>query len=97
MGALRDDFGIKTTMLTDIETSEQEYGKIMPIDEKLRKEFIYQMTTKYNIYSVGRFATWRQLLLDDVVEDIQHIEHFIRNDTDYSRWIHSQKGEGDES
>jgi hypothetical protein len=51
------------------------------------------MTTKYNIYSVGRFATWRQLLMDDVVDDIQHVERFIRSKSDYGRMMHSQKGE----
>ena len=90
---LYDDFGIQANRLIDIKESEQEYGKIMPIDERIRKRFIFEMTTKYNIYSVGRFATWRQLLLDDVVEDIQHIEKFIKSDSDYSRWMHSQKGQ----
>ena len=90
---LYDDFGIQANRLGDIKESEQEYGKIMPIDEHLRKRFIFEMTTKHNIYSVGRFATWRQLLLDDVVEDIQHIEQFIKSNSDYSRWMHSQKGE----
>ena len=88
--ALNDDFGIKANKLSGVESSEQEYGKILPIDDRLRKQFIYEMTTKYNIYSVGRFATWRQILLDDVVEDVQHVEQFIRSSTDYSRWIHSQ-------
>ncbi len=73
--------------------SSQKYGKIEPINEELRKQFIFEMTTKYNIYSVGRFATWRQLLLDDVVEDIQHVEKFIRASSDYARLMHSQKGE----
>ena len=95
--ALNDDFGIKANKLSGVESSEQEYGKILPIDDRLRKQFIYEMTTKYNIYSVGRFATWRQILLDDVVEDVQHVEQFIRSSTDYSRWIHSQKGNSDES
>ena len=90
MSSLYDD--LRAKRLVDIKESEQEYGKIMPIDEHLRKRFIFEMTTKHNIYSVGRFATWRQLLLDDVVEDIQHIEQFIKGNSDYSRWMHSQKG-----
>ena len=64
----------------------------MPIDESKRQKFIFEMTTRYNLYSVGRFATWRQLLLDDVVEDIQKVEHFIRGDSDYNRKMKSQKG-----
>ena len=91
MTILMEDFGIKPRKLVDIKDSSQEYGKIRPIDEQLRKQFIFEMTTKYNIYSVGRFATWRQLLMDDVVEDLQIIENFLEKNSDYSRWMHSQK------
>jgi hypothetical protein len=55
------------------------------------------MTSKYGIYSIGRFATWRQLLLDDVVDDIQHVEKFIRGSSAYNRLMHSQKGDNHES
>ena len=92
METLSEDFGIRSYKLTDLKESSQEYGKIMPIDDRLRKEFIFQMTNRYNIYSVGRFATWRQLLLDDVVDDLKVVEQFIRGGTDYARWMHSQKG-----
>lgn len=93
MDVLSEDFGIRSYKIDDMKESEQEYGKIMPIDDRIRKEFIFQMTNKYNIYSVGRFATWRQLLLDDVVDDLKVVEQFIRSGTDYARWMHSQKGE----
>jgi|TARA_R110000796_G_scaffold184599_1_gene301193 hypothetical protein len=93
MDILNEDFGIRSYKIDGMEESEQEYGKIMPIDDKIRKEFIFQMTNKHNIYSVGRFATWRQLLLDDVVDDLKVVEQFIRGGTDYARWMHSQKGE----
>ena len=93
MDVLSEDFGIRSYKIDDMKESEQEYGKIMPIDDRIRKEFIFQMTNKYNIYSVGRFATWRQLLLDDVVDDLKVVEQFIRGGTDYARWVHSQKGE----
>ena len=56
----------------------------MPIDDKIRKDFIYTLTEKYNIFSVGRFATWRQLLLDDVVNDISVIERLIANNSNYN-------------
>jgi len=32
-------------------------------------------------------------LMDDVVDDIQHVERFIRSKSDYGRMMHSQKGE----
>ena len=56
----------------------------MPIDDKIRKDFIYTLTEKYNIFSVGRFATWRQLLLDDVVNDISVIERLIASNSNYN-------------
>ena len=94
---LREHFGIKPFRINNMTESYQYYGKIRPINEELRKEFIFEATMKHNIYSVGRFATWRQLLLDDVVEDIQHVEKFIRNKSNYSRMLHVQKGEQNES
>jgi|TARA_R110000824_G_scaffold36912_1_gene114033 hypothetical protein len=93
MDVLLEDFGIKPNKLVDMKSSEQYLGKIKPINEEIRKQFIFEMTTKYGIYSLGRFATWRQILLDDVAEDVQHIENFIRSSSSYSRLIHSQKGE----
>ena len=92
MVSLREDFGIQAKVLDKIKESSQTYGKIMPIDETIRQRFILELTNKYGIYSVGRFATWRQLLLDDVVKDLQHIERFIRDSNQYSRMMHSKKG-----
>ena len=91
MSALREDFGIKARKLNDLKSSSQKYGKIRPINEELRKEFIYEMTDTYKIYSVGRLATWRQLLLDDVVEDIAIVEEFISNQDNYKRKMHSER------
>jgi hypothetical protein len=89
MGVLMDDFGVQPESIIEMSQSQQTYGKIQPIDENLRKQFIFEMTTKNNIYSLGRFATWRQLLLDDVVEDCQHIERFINSSSGYSRLMHN--------
>lgn len=55
----------------------QEYGKIVPIEEGLRQEFIYSMTRNFGIYSLGRYATWRQILLDDLQKDLKTIETLI--------------------
>lgn len=56
---------------------EQKFGKISPIDEHTRQTIIYQLTKKYNIYSLGRFSCWRNILLDDVVDDVKVIEKLI--------------------
>jgi len=56
----------------------QTNGKIVPIDEGKRKTLLYEMTTEYNLYSLGRFATWREkVLLDDVFDDILKIRNMI--------------------
>lgn len=66
----------------------QPYGKIVPCDDKVRRQFIMAMTDMYGIYSVGRFATWRQLLLDDVVKDLMLIRTMIRAGSAYERRLH---------
>ena len=83
MELLRDDFGIDARSIDNIKQQEQKYGKILPIEEKLRKEFIFYLTEEYGIYSLGRFATWRQLVLDDVVKDVAVVERLIDSDSVY--------------
>lgn len=56
---------------------EQNNGKIKPIDENKRKKFILQATLEHGVYSLGRFAIWKDILLDDVYKDIGRIKHFI--------------------
>lgn len=71
-------FGLDGALVSNIKVTKQEYGKILPTeDEQKRRAFILAMTDRYNIYSLGRFATWRQILLDDVVQDIQFIDDCI--------------------
>jgi hypothetical protein len=72
---------------------EQEYGKIIPISEHERQKFILWATDNYNIYSLGRYATWRQILLDDVMKDIGIIQKFIDQRSDYERAMHYHVGE----
>lgn len=66
----------------------QKYGKLLPIPELERQRFILAMSDRYNIYSLGRFATWRQILLDDVVHDVEVIEKFIEQRSAFSRQRH---------
>lgn len=76
-----DFLGIKAHNLEDITMTNQAYGKIVPILEEERRDFIYWASTYHNIYSLGRFATWRPgLLLDDLVNDIRLIERWVNGD-----------------
>jgi hypothetical protein len=55
----------------------QHNGKIVSINEGERKTLIYNMTINHGLYSLGRFAVWKGLLLDDVYEDILKIRSMI--------------------
>jgi hypothetical protein len=70
--------GIEPRSITGVRAYRQTYQKIIPIDDEERKRFIAWATDKHNVYSLGRYATWRPtLLLDDLVRDIRHIESWI--------------------
>jgi hypothetical protein len=92
VSATLGDFGLDGSQLINAKVSTQRFGKISPIPTETRKQFILSMTDRYGIYSVGRFATWRQLLLDDVVEDIRIVEGFISDRDQYRRKIAAGKG-----
>lgn len=76
---LERDFGISGVSLSEFKHSEGKYGKIREIDASWRKQFICELTDKFNIYSLGRFATWRNILLDDVLQDVHTINDMIAN------------------
>ncbi len=92
---IRQSFGIADETFTKdyVKTHIQKMGKIIPIDNKVREKFISEMTIKYGIYSLGRFATWRpKVMLDDVLEDIWHINRLIQGGN-YAALNHKQSEE----
>lgn len=88
MAHVLDDFGIRDAELVEGKVSYQKYGKLLPIDDRLRRVFIMMLTNEYGIYSVGRFATWKQILMDDVVKDVNVVERFIADRDQYTRYLH---------
>lgn len=78
-----DAFGIDAETLNPLGVSEQSYGKVDELPALERKRILYELTTKYGIYSLGRFATWRNILLDDVVNDIVVIKRLLKSQTHY--------------
>jgi len=69
-----DVFGIGFNEFKVRETNyKQQIGKIAPVDDELRKELIHMITMDHGIYSLGRTAIWKNILLDDVYKDIQQI------------------------
>lgn len=81
---LRDSFGIDLDDCEPLGEVEQKYGKIAPIEEGERKAIVGQLSEQHNIFSLGRFATWRNLLLDDIVDDAAVIKRLI-NSSKYER------------
>ena len=56
--------------------------RILPIPDRFRKAFIMYMTDKHDVYSVGRFATWRPgMLLDEIIQDTNIVASMIEGDT----------------
>lgn len=84
---LSEDFGIIEPELSHPTLKHQSYGKLLPIPDHERRAFILAMTDRHRIYSVGRFATWRQILMDDVVQDINIVSRFMEERDNYSRHI----------
>lgn len=82
-GLLEEAFGLEWDSLEQAEvlgSTRQSYGKIAPVDEAARKRAVMQLTTDHGIYSLGRFATWRNILLDDVVDDVAVIKRLVASD-----------------
>lgn len=65
--------------LEPLGTVSQRYGKIVPLHDDVRRPLLAMLTMRHGIYSLGRFATWRNVLLDDVVNDIDVIRRMMRN------------------
>jgi hypothetical protein len=74
---LFESFSLPDTV-DELEAVEQQYGKIVPIDERERKQLIYRLSMKHNLFSLGRFAVWKNLLLDDVLEDAFIVKKLMR-------------------
>jgi hypothetical protein len=59
---------------------KQAYGKIVSLPDAQRRALLFELTTKHGCYSLGRFAQWRNILLDDVVKDIHVIKKLLQSD-----------------
>ena len=77
--------GASRMYVDNVSIKRQKYGKLLPINNHQRKTFILAMTDLHNLYSLGRFATWRQILMDDVVRDVRQVDEMISERSDYAR------------
>lgn len=71
-------FGIRDSMVElQMKDHKQSYGKIAPVPNMERQDLLHRLTVQEGIFSLGRFATWRNILLDDVYEDIAAIRRMM--------------------
>lgn len=74
---LEKAFGLRSGSLEPISKTKQSFGKIAPIDDVWRKQFQFRLTHDHGIYSLGRFGTWRNILLDDVLQDLDVVKKMM--------------------
>lgn len=81
-------FGIDPDSLDIGVTTQQRFGKILPLPDDERHAILMRITQDANIYSMGRYACWRNLLLDDLPADAEKIRGMMRM-TEYQRKLES--------
>ena len=77
---IMSDLGLYGLEHTFMESIVQRFGKFVPMDSIKRKRMMLELTTNHGIYSLGRHATWRKLMLDDLPKDLEVIERLIKID-----------------
>lgn len=70
-------FGLREDQVTFSEQKVQKFGKIVPLSKQVRESIIYELTKEFNVFSLGRFACWKSILLDDVAKDLDRLENMI--------------------
>lgn len=88
-----DSFGMGNMDVEAIDAGHvQRFGKIRPIDDETRRNTIFTLTRDHGVYSLGRFAVWRNVLLDDVVADAAVVKRLIAGGNYSASLHHHQKG-----
>lgn len=57
---------------------EQSNGKIVELEPSLRKHIILELTDKFSVYSLGRYATWRNITSDVLLDDLAKIASMMK-------------------
>ena len=77
---IESSFGIPPSEYSSLESTkvvQLPIGKIFPIEEDSRLNYIMDLTDQYHILSFGRFAVWRPLRTDQLLSDIEKIRRLI--------------------
>lgn len=73
-------FGLGLSDVEPLRTERQELGKILPLPSDVRKRTLSRLTREHGVFSLGRFATWRNVLMDDVFDDYHRIRSMMELD-----------------
>jgi len=77
-----NSFGLIDSDITRfLQNYKQPYGKLTSINDDERRVMIYKMSHDHNMFSLGRFALHKNILLDDVAKDIFVIKSMINDDS----------------
>lgn len=70
-------FGLRSVDAEMLNHHKQALGKIVPLPREQRQALLLKLTTEHGIFSLGRFATWRNVLLDDVFSDFYKVRELM--------------------
>lgn len=78
MRFVRNVFGLDNTEAINSKRTVQNLGKLIPVDDTCRRRAIVHLTKEYDLYSFGRFAVWKNLRIDQILEDIEKIKLMVK-------------------
>ena len=73
-------FGLTGIKPVNSAGGSQTLGKIVDIDEVERKRLLNYFTTKHKIFSLGRYAIWKNIKTDDLIKDLRRIDEMMKVD-----------------
>jgi len=72
------NFGLFLPDVENLKRHRQELGKLYSTRDDDRKNMIMCLTREFDIYSIGRYAIWKQVRSDDLVLDLRHVSKLMR-------------------
>jgi len=64
-----------------LDNHAQPMGKLSEVNDSERRVMIYKMSHDHGVFSLGRFALHKNILLDDVAKDIKVIKEMMQDDS----------------
>ena len=70
-------FGFKHGGRGALTMTKQPGGKLNYANERKRKQLIWQLSEKFRIFSLGRYAIWKPIRSDQAVADLEVIKRLM--------------------